>query len=111
MRSAEVLARDELHHECANAATLFEPVDLRNIRVVQRGQRLGLVGEPGKPFRVIRKGIGQDLQRDIAIELGVPGAIHLAHATLADQLGDSIRPEACAGAEGHRVEYTGRVAR
>ena len=31
----QVLALDKLHHERANAATLLEPIDLRDVRMVQ----------------------------------------------------------------------------
>jgi hypothetical protein len=95
----EVLSPDELHHQRAIAAPLLEPVDLRNIRMVQRGERLGFAGEPGEPVRVPGDGSGQDLQGDIATELRVMGAKHLSHAAFADLRVDFIRAEASAGGE------------
>ena len=41
----EVLALDQLHDEGARAAGLLEPVDLRDVRVVERGERLRLALE------------------------------------------------------------------
>ena len=39
------------------------------------------------------EGVGEDLQRDIAAELRVGGAIDLAHAALADEGGDVVMAE------------------
>ena len=58
----------------------FEPVDLRDVGMVQRGERLRFAREAGEAFRVQRKELGQDLDRDVAIELGIARAIDLAHA-------------------------------
>ena len=48
---------DELHHERARAATLFEAVDLRDVRVIERGQELGFALETREPVRVAREAI------------------------------------------------------
>ena len=34
--------------------------------------------EPGKPIRISREGVWQDLQRDLAVELGIGGLPDLA---------------------------------
>ncbi len=47
------------------------------------------------------EGLRQDLQRDIAIELGVARAIDLAHAPFAEQGHDFVRADASAGGERH----------
>ena len=47
----------------------------------------------------LREGVRQDLQRDVAIELRVAGAIDLAHAACADLRGDFVGAEAGAGSE------------
>jgi hypothetical protein len=39
--------------------------------MIQRGERLGFAGEPGETFGILGERLGQDLDRDITIELGV----------------------------------------
>jgi hypothetical protein len=45
----------------------------------------------------VRKGRGQDLQRDVAMELGVAGMVHLTHATGAERRQQFIGTQARAG--------------
>ena len=90
----------------------FDPVDGRDVRVVQGGERLGFAREPGQPIGIIRERVRQDLQRDIAIELRVAGPPHLPHAAFADLGGDFVDAEAGAGGKGQDVrDYTGGSAR
>ena len=53
-------------------------------------------------LRVSRENVGQDLQCDISIQLGVACAIDLAHPPFAEQGDDFVRAKACAGSETHR---------
>ena len=48
---------------------------------------------------VTRKSVRDDLQRDLAIQLGIAGAIDLPHTAHAEQRDDFIRAEASAGSE------------
>ena len=48
----------------------------------------------------LAKRVGQDLERDIAIQLRVARAIDLSHAAFADRRGDFVDAEAGAGGEG-----------
>ncbi len=59
---------------------LADVVQRADVRVVQRGDGLRFTLEPGQVGRVGREGRRQHLERDDAIETGVAGAIHLAHA-------------------------------
>ena len=52
MRCDEILALDQFHHERVHAARLFEAVDLRDVRMVQRGERLRLALEPRQPLGI-----------------------------------------------------------
>ena len=52
--------------------------------MVERRERLCFALEPRQAIGVARKGVGQDLQRNVAIELRVAGAVDLSHATFAD---------------------------
>ena len=54
--------------------------------------------------RVSGEGVGEDLQRDVAAELGVGGAIDLAHAGFADESGDVVMAEPGANFQSHRSD-------
>ncbi len=84
-----------------DTVVVLEPVDLRNVWMVERREHLGLALEAGEPVGVLRERGWQDLQRDIAMETGVAGAIDLAHSARADWDDDFIRAEASAGRKGH----------
>ena len=55
----------------------------------------------GEAIRISRKRLGQDLQRDLSVQLGIGGLIDLAHAALADEGGDVVVSDAGADFEGH----------
>ena len=93
----------QLQHQRQHAVGFFEPVDRRDVRMVQRGQHLGLALEPREPVRVAREGRRKDLHRDVAVELRVPRAIHLAHPAFAEQRDDFVGADASAG------EHVGRI--
>jgi hypothetical protein len=76
-------------------------VDLGYVRMVQRGEDLRFTPEARHALRIVREAGGQDLQRDVASELRVPGAIHLAYAPLAEGCDDVVETETCAYGEGH----------
>ena len=69
--------------------------------MVEAGEDLGLPLEPGEPVRIVREGVGQDLQGDLAVEQGVGGLPDLAHAALTNEGGNVIVPEAGASGQGH----------
>ena len=79
----------------------LQTVDGGDVRMVQRGQDLGLTLEAGQAVGVISKHVRQDLQRHVPVQLGVTGAIDLAHAARSDEGGHFVRAEAGTGAEGH----------
>ena len=86
----QILALDKLHDQCADVTGLLEPVDSRDVRVVQRGQGLGFALEPREAIRVGGERHGENLDRNVAPQLGIARAIDLAHA---------------AGAEGGKASY------
>ena len=53
----KVLAFDQLHHEGTHTAGFFKAVDVRDVRMVQRGQGLSLAG---KPWRAVRCHLRRD---------------------------------------------------
>ena len=74
-----------------------------DVWMVQRGQDFGLASEPGEPFGIIGQGSRQHLDRDLAFQVRVRGAIDLAHAACAEQGDDLVGAEARTGSECHWV--------
>jgi len=99
----EIVPFDQLHDEGVNAVRLFETVDVRDIRMVQRGERLGFAREPPQAIRIVGKGGWKDLHCDIAVKPGITSPIDLAHTTHADLRGDLVRAEDGALSQGHGV--------
>jgi hypothetical protein len=58
--------------------------------MVKLSEQLRLALEARQALAVLDEGGGQDLDRHVAAELGVLGAIDLAHAALAELGGDAI---------------------
>ena len=82
----DVLAFDQLHHERA----IFDAVDLRDVRVIERRERFGFALKPGQPL-----GVGCDVrrkhfQRDVPLQFRVFRAIDLAHSSSANRGGDFV---------------------
>jgi hypothetical protein len=73
----------EFHHQGADAARFFQAVNCRDVRVVERSQHLRFAAKARQAFRVVAELSGQNLERHVAIQLGVAGAIDFAHATRA----------------------------
>ncbi len=69
-------------------------VDLRDVGVVERRERLGFARKPHQPIGIGREALGQHLQRDVAIELAVARTIDLSHAAFAELRHDLIEPDA-----------------
>ena len=57
--------------------------------------------KPGEAIRVRREGAREDLQRDLAVELGVGRLPDLSHPALAEKGGDVVVVEVGAGGQGH----------
>ena len=70
---------------------MFEAVDVRDERMIQRGEHARLALEPRQPVRIVNDRIGKDLDRDLAVEARIAGAIDLAHATGAERADDLDR--------------------
>ena len=87
---------DQLHHERADIAGLLEAIHVGDVGMVQRGKRLGLTLEACETFGVVREGIGQYLDRDVARQARVPGTIHFPHTSGAEERDDLEGAEASA---------------
>ena len=73
---------DQLQHERPRALGFLDAVDGGDVRVVEAGEDLRLPLEPGEAIRISREGVGEDLQRDLAVQLRVGGLIHLTPCRL-----------------------------
>ena len=72
---------------------------MRDVRVIQRRQRPRFTFESRQALWIGREGLGQDLDGDVAPEVGIARAIHLAHATRAEQADDLVMGQAGTGGE------------
>src|SRR6476620_9938512 len=55
-------------------------MNVTDVRMIQRGEQLGLAGEPREPFSVVRERFGKHFKRDLPMEFRVARPIDLAHA-------------------------------
>ena len=83
----EVFAVDELHHERG----FLQPVDLRDVGMVQGSEGVSLALETPEPVRIAREDFREDFDRDIAMQLRVARAIDLAHSAFAQLRQDAVR--------------------
>ena len=62
--------RDQLHHDDWRIGTVeaFQSVDLRDVRVIQLREELGLAPETCEAFGVSSEGRWQDLNRDLTLQ-------------------------------------------
>ncbi len=82
---------DDLQHQRLRVAAVFETVDSADVGMAERRQHLRFALETGEPLGIVGERFRQDLQRDVAAKLRIPGAIHLAHAALANRGQDFVR--------------------
>ena len=99
----EVFALDELHDEGADAARLLEAVDRGDVGVLELGEDLRLALEAREAVGVRGERLGEDLDRDLALQLRVGRAVDDPHPALAERGGDLVGTEAGAGSERHRT--------
>lgn len=91
----------QFHDDGLDGVVLFEAVDLGDVWVIERRQRLGLPPEPLEPVGIGSQQRGKHLDGHVALQPGVVGAIHLTHASDAQQAEDLIDTDALAGGERH----------
>ena len=96
----QVLAFHQLHNDGTTPAALLETVDVCDIRMVQRCERLRLTREPRRAIAIRSEQLGHDLQSNFPTELGVVCAVHLPHAARTKGGNDLIRAEARSRSQG-----------
>ncbi len=86
----ERAALEELHRDVVGAVELAAVEDLDDVGVLQAGGGARLAAEALDELRVGGEAAVEDLQRDLAAELGVLGAVDVGHAAAADALDDRV---------------------
>jgi hypothetical protein len=83
--AAELVAQcrpavDQFRHDVRRVAIHLGVEDRDDVRMIQRacGARFG--DEPNDPFGIAIGSLAQDLECDLALEAGIPGAVHFAGA-------------------------------
>ena len=89
----QAMALDQLHRQEPDAVLVFDRVERDDIRVVEAGHGARLVLEARQAFGVRRHVGRQHLERDVATEAAVAGAVHFAHAARAERGDDLVFPE------------------
>ena len=98
---AHRLALEQLRHHVQALPLLSGVVDGDDVGVRERGDRLRLRLEAGQRVGVLEEVLGQHLDRHVALEPGVAGAVDLPHPAGAEWADDLVRAEAMAGLEAH----------
>ena len=102
----EALALQELEHEVGTPAGGADVEDGQDVRVGEGGDGPRLVLEGAE---TVGRGLAvgeHDLDRDVAAETGVVGAVHLRHSTGAQQLPDLVGPEPNSRSQRHGRSVT-----
>ena len=85
---AQVHAIDVFHHQVVEAARLPEVENADDVRVVQAREHAALAVEAFGELRIVRERIGQQLERDEAVEVRLARLEDEAHAAAPDQFED-----------------------
>ena len=94
-------ALDELENQELGVAALLDAVDARDVRMVERREQFRFPLEPRDSVRIVRDRLRQRLDRHVPPELGVAGAIDLAHTSGTQRRRDDVRPDSMSRAETH----------
>jgi hypothetical protein len=79
----------QLHDEQLAPNDGFQGVDLSDVRVIERGEKLGLPFKAGQTVGIPRELLGKELHRHIAPENRISRSVHLSHPARAELL-DSL---------------------
>src|SRR5215471_6402224 len=91
-RSGKRFAFHQLH--CQRA--LLDAIDMRNVGVIQRCKDFGFPLETIHSSGIAGKHFGQYLERNLAFQFRIVGAIDFAHTTFAEFRGDTVVPDGLA---------------
>src|SRR6266849_5210695 len=99
--SARVLTLQKLHHHVVGSILRADVIKMTNVRMVQRGNGLGLALHALFQLRRRRKMGRKNFDRHGTIQACVPGTVNFSHAACTEHGKDFIRPEGCARSERH----------
>lgn len=88
------LAFDQLHYQKVGAVVMADVEERADVRVVELGDRPGLALEPRLELGIRGEAGGEDLDRDVALQTGVPGAPDLSHTPRAEGRDDLVGTKA-----------------
>ena len=58
--------------------------------MIERREHDGFTLKPGEALWILQEHLGEDFERDVAMQLRVAGSVHLPHAASADVLDDFV---------------------
>ena len=101
-------ALDEFEDEHLDSRRVFfETVNLGDVRVVERRERLCFAAETRSAAGILFQHGTKNLQRDVTVQFRVASAIDLAHASGAQWRDDLVGANACTGGQRQtNVDYT-----
>ena len=96
----QILAFDEFEDKRRYASGLFNPVNVRDVRMIKRGEDLRFAAEARETVGIVGDGRPQDFDCDVAIQLRVASTVDLAHSARANGGKDLVWAKARAGGKG-----------
>jgi hypothetical protein len=96
----QCVALNEFHDERGGPVRVHT-VDLRDVRVIERGHSARLAFEAHQPLGIKGEPIRHDLEGNVSVQRRVTGAVHLAHTADSDDGDDLMSANASAGCERH----------
>jgi hypothetical protein len=100
----EIIAVHQFHDESVGPIGVFEAVNVRDVGMIQRCERLRFPFESRQSLRVMGKGFGKDLDCHIAPKSGIASAIDLTHTPFTDLGEEFIDTDAAARGERHGMD-------
>src|ERR1043166_5582286 len=95
----------QLHHQCA----VFQPVNPRDIWVIEQGEDLSLTVESRQTTGVQSQVLRQELDRYIPIQPGISRPIYLAHSSRTDGCEDLVSSQAIARRKSHKESHDSTI--
>ena len=107
----ECVALDELHDQRVRRGRFLEAVDVRDVRVIQRGEHLSLAAEAREAIGIVGHGGEEDLDRHVAIQPPIATAVDFAHPARAEDAHDLVWAEARTRSQRHGCQPCWILAR
>ncbi|HUL79116.1 MAG TPA: hypothetical protein VL691_17755 [Vicinamibacteria bacterium] len=109
---AERAAFEQLGDEVGGALAGVDVEEGEEVGVAEGASEASLLLEAVEPVEGVAQFAGEDLDRHVAAEAGVAGAVDLAHLAGSEKTGDLVRPQPCPGRERHgRLRWISRMMR